>query len=183
MIKSEQSKVIKDRIIGSEKIAWKKLKPFQPENLKVMTDEKFEHLKNSIRRDSFTAAFDVWIENDTYWIIDGHHRKYALEALEKEGYKVPEKFQCTIIECKDKQDACYVLASKASNHARMDELGFSEWVTVNNLDFKKLQDTLDIPGIDIEKIWNDNVEISLPQEEKKEPDKKNIECPNCGHSF
>lgn len=138
-------KEIKDRILGSEKIAWKKLKPFQPENLKVMSKESFELLKNSITSNDFNAAFDIWKENDeNLWILDGHHRRYALEALEKDGYVIPEKFSCTIIDCKDSQDACYVIASKASSHAKMDELGFAEWATLNDLDFDRLKSTLDI---------------------------------------
>ena len=170
-------KEIKDRILGSEKIAWKKLKPFQPENLKVMSKESFELLKNSITSNDFNAAFDIWKENDeNLWILDGHHRRYALEALEKDGYVIPEKFSCTIIDCKDSQDACYVIASKASSHAKMDELGFAEWATLNDLDFDRLKSTLDIPDIDIDKIWNQNVEQLEPQSDEDEVPELKIEA-------
>lgn len=180
-------KEIKDRIIGSEKIDWHILKPFQPENLKEMSKESFKLLKNSITLNDFNAAFDIWKENDeNYWILDGHHRKFALESLEKDGYKIPEKFQCTIIDCKDKKDAANTIITKSSSHARMTETGFTEFVANFELDTQLLMETIDIPNFDIEKILNEmevNFDPVSIDDQGKLDEKNPVTCPKCNHEF
>ncbi len=168
---------IKDRILRSEKIEWKKLKPFQPENLKVMTKESFEILKTNILKRNFLSTFDIWEEEkDVYWILDGHHRKYALEALEKEGHKIPDKFSCNMVDCTDKNDANYVLLSHASSHAKMDELGLSEFIHVNEMDFDELKATMEIPGVDFDRMQAENIDVIEPQCEDDEIPELKVEA-------
>jgi hypothetical protein len=175
---------IKDRVLYSEKFEWRKLKPFQPENLKEMEKESFIKLKNSLKTNDFIASFDVWKQNEeNYWILDGHHRKYALDDLVNEGCIVPEKFQCNFIHCENEQDACYAIVAKASSHAKMNELGFTEWATKYGLDFGRMIETTDIPNFDLEAVWNHNkVEIDIIPPKEQE-NKKNSTCPNCGLEF
>jgi hypothetical protein len=178
MNKNDKHKEIKDRVIFSQKFDWRKLKPFQPENLKSMEPVSFEKLKNSIINSNFIQSFDVWKEDDdNYWIIDGHHRMYALQELEKEGYSIPDKFQCTFIDCKDKQDACYAIITKASSHARITELGFTEFVNNNDLDYKRLIESIDIPSFNIEDILKDiKIDNENLNEEYKSQFKVEVEC-------
>lgn len=171
------NKEIKDRILRTEKIEWKKLKPFQPENLKIMTKESFDKLKHNIVERNFLSTFDVWHEkDDVYWILDGHHRKYALEALEKEGYKIPSTLSCDIVDCKDREDANFALLSYASSHAKMDELGFAEFIAVNGMDYEELKSSYDIPGVDFDRMQNDTIEILPPSEEDDEVPELKIEA-------
>lgn len=157
-------KEIKDRVLRTEKIDWRSLKPFQPENLKTMTAESFEKLKKNIIKRNFLSTFDVWKDGDDYWILDGHHRKYALEALASDGYSIPKTLSCDVIDCKDKAEATDLLLSYASSHARLDPEGVHEFISINDLDWDDLKATLDLPGIDFDRLRDENIETLEPEE-------------------
>ena len=161
---------IKDRIKAFKKLEWRKLKPFQPENLKTMTAESFQILKNSILSADFLTMFYVWEDNGEYWILDGHHRKFALESLEKDGHEIPDAFSCGIVDCSSREEANQILLSYSSSHAKLDEQGLSEFIHVNNLDWDELKSTLDLPDIDLEKLSMENVDTPLDDDEDEIPE-------------
>ena len=73
---------IQSKILKTEQIDWKKLEWLQG-NLKELSKESFNKLKTSIVKNGFLMPFHVW-ENGKTWILDGHHRKRALEELQKD---------------------------------------------------------------------------------------------------
>jgi hypothetical protein len=92
------NKTIEDKIDKTEKIEWKNLNDLQPINFKV--NYHAEKTKQSIIENGFARAIYVWKnpENNLIYIVDGHCRKDILLELENEGYKIPEKLNCTFLD-------------------------------------------------------------------------------------
>lgn len=162
-------KEIKNLIDDAGMVSLDELHPFQPDNLKIMTTESFQKLKNSIVENDFVTGFVVWKDKDKLWIIDGHHRKYALEQLKKEGAILPAKYACLYLGLKDKKHANKILLTYSSNHARLHPEGFLEFVHAIGMDMDILKETLDIPGIDIDRLDGDieDMEPDAAGEENK----------------
>lgn len=49
-----------DKILKTEKISWKALKPYQPKGLKKTTPERMAKLKKSLKENGFASPFYVW---------------------------------------------------------------------------------------------------------------------------
>ncbi len=49
-----------DKILKTEKISWKELKPYQPKGLKKTTPERMAKLKKSLKENGFASPFYVW---------------------------------------------------------------------------------------------------------------------------
>jgi len=49
-----------DKILKTEKISWKALKPYQPKGLKKTTPERMGKLKKSLKENGFASPFYVW---------------------------------------------------------------------------------------------------------------------------
>ena len=94
---------IENRIIKTELVAWKSIVPFQGE-LKTLTNNNFEKLKQSLRQNNFVQPLNVW-ENGKLWCLDGHQRLRILESLEKDGVEIPDKLPANFIQCANKKEA------------------------------------------------------------------------------
>jgi hypothetical protein len=151
---------IKNLILRQEMLEWRKLKPFQPKNLKVLTKSNYERLRESLRKNNFIAGFHVWEDAGEYWILDGHHRKYALEDFAKDGYVLPEKLPCSIVDVQSKQQAIEFLLTYSSEYAHPDPLGISEFVHLNGLDFENLNTFVDLRGVNLIELKMDNTDAA-----------------------
>jgi DNA modification methylase len=100
---------MKDRIKQSIKIDWQKIKPLQPENVKLPYNTA--HLKKSLLKYGFSLPFYVWESEGEYYCIDGHHRLDVLNELISEGHKVPKELNAVEIEAKDRKEAISILVS------------------------------------------------------------------------
>lgn len=73
---------LKNKILKTEQIEWKKLIPFQPDNLKKTEPHKVQKLVNSLCENGLTMNFYVWEKDGKIYIIDGHTRHEVLQLLE-----------------------------------------------------------------------------------------------------
>ena len=73
-------------------------------DLKISTPKKIQKLKNSIIKYGVFVPKFAWVDNETYYIEDGHQTIKALTELEKAGYIVPE-IPYAEIPAKDRKDA------------------------------------------------------------------------------
>ncbi len=148
-------KQIIDRIKEVKKLEWKALRAFQPDDLKTMTAESFEKLKTNIVKENFLTVLYVWQDADGYWLLDGHHRKYALEALQADGYAIPEYLTCAVLDAATKEEANNILLSYSSNHAKFNAEGLLKFTHDNNFNVSDLASRIDISGIDFNHLMND----------------------------
>ena len=98
---------------------WRNIEPLQPEGFKGQTANEKETLKNSIVKNGFHDAFDVWQHEGRLLSIDGVHRKIALLELAEEGYEIPEQLPCAYIDAKDEAEAAIIILSRNSQHSHI----------------------------------------------------------------
>ena len=98
---------------------WRNIEPLQPEGFKGQTANEKETLKNSIVKNGFHDAFDVWQHDNKLLSIDGVHRKIALLELAEEGYEIPEQLPCAYIDAKDEAEAAIIILSRNAQHSHI----------------------------------------------------------------
>lgn len=98
---------------------WRNIEPLQPEGFKGQTANEKETLKNSIVKNGFHDAFDVWQHDNKLLSIDGVHRKIALLELAEEGYEVPEQLPCTYVTAENETEAATIILSRNSQHSHI----------------------------------------------------------------
>ena len=98
---------------------WRNIEALQPEGFKGQTANEKETLKNSIVKNGFHDAFDVWQHDGKLLSIDGVHRKIALLELSEEGYEIPEQLPCTYVDAKDETEAATIILSRNSQHSHI----------------------------------------------------------------
>lgn len=125
---------MKDKILKTEKVDWRKLKPFQPKELKKTTPERLAKLKKSLEENGFAAPFYVWQRGKEIVSLDGHHRLMVLPEMVAEGKKVPEKLTCCFLDVKNEKEARMVFMAYQSHYAQMTAEGFADFTAELNLD-------------------------------------------------
>lgn len=175
-------KTIAIRCEAKEYFKIEDLKPFQGK-LKSITSDAFNKLKESIKKDGIPLAFHVWKDKKTNWIMDGHHRLMALQALKDEGYFIPEIPANTVI-AKTKKEAAKVVLISNSKYAKMSQESLSDYMIDNELTLDDIE-FADIPELnmkdyEIEKkpTKNTGAEIDL-----NSFDKFQHQCPKCGFEW
>ena len=143
---------IKNRVLKTELVDWRKLSWLQSPTLKEISKASFEKLKNSVKNNSFLQPFNVWQDGETLWICDGHHRQRAMQEIEKEGNAIPDLLPANFIECKDRKEAQKLVLIYSSIYAKIEDEQLYEFIKLNDLDFDSLKLELDIPGIDLEQF-------------------------------
>ena len=98
---------------------WREIEPLQPEGFKGQTQNEKETLKNSIIKNGFHDAFDVWQHDNKLLSIDGVHRKIALLELSEEGYEIPEQLPCTYVTAENETEAATIILSRNSQHSHI----------------------------------------------------------------
>ena len=98
---------------------WRNIEALQPEGFKGQTANEKETLKNSIVKNGFHDAFDVWQHDGKLLSIDGVHRKIALLELSEEGYEIPEQLPCTYVDAKDETEAAKIIFSRNAQHSHV----------------------------------------------------------------
>jgi hypothetical protein len=128
---------MKDRIKQSIKLDWQKIKPLQPENVKLPYNT--QHLKKSLLKYGFSLPFYVWESEGEYYCIDGHHRLDVLNELIAEGHKVPKELNAVEIEAKDRKEAISILVSVFNQKSNpFAEEYLIEFLEVENIDIQEV---------------------------------------------
>ncbi len=165
--------ILNNRLIKTELVEWKKLVPFQPDNLKKTEPHKLQKLANSLCQNGFSMNFYVWEKDGQIYIIDGHSRWEVLQLIDsgailpkvhtdKINYPygmeyqvtVPEKLPCSFLHLKNKTEAKKAVLIYNSKYKNIDSDILAEWVSDLNLD--ELKSQIEIPEL--------KLDFDLPQE-------------------
>ena len=151
--------ILNNRLIKTELVEWKKLVPFQPDNLKKTEPHKLQKLANSLCENGFSMNFYVWEKDGQIYIIDGHSRQEVLQLLESgaifpkdpsgKEYQVtiPDKFPCSFLHLKNKSEAKKAVLIYNSKYKSIDSDILSEWVSDLSLD--ELKSQIEIPELNL----------------------------------
>ena len=123
-----------DKILKTEKISWKALKPYQPKGLKKTTPERLAKLKKSLKENGFASPFYVWQRGKDIISLDGHHRLMVIEEMAAEGEKIPEKLTCNFLDIKNDKEAKRIFMAYQSHYAQMTSAGFDEFTIDMDMD-------------------------------------------------
>lgn len=143
---SDTSKGLQSRVLYTEHVHWRSFRFIQQDQFKDIAPESFERLKASIIQNQFTQPFYAWRdpEGGTY-CLDGKHRTMALEALEKDGHKVPELLPATFIECQDIHEAARLVLIYSSIYAKISQQGLFDFLSEYELQFDEVIQSIDLP--------------------------------------
>lgn len=107
-------------------------------DLKSLSTENYEKLKNQILTNGFSAPFLIWddVPNSKYWILDGTQRDRTLLKMQAEGYEIPS-LPVVWIHAKDRKEAAKKLLSFASQYGRVEGQGLYEFFSVEGIDWRE----------------------------------------------
>lgn len=143
---------------------------FQGE-LKSLSKENYERLKNHIIRNGFTAPVFVWKDKNTNYLIDGHQRVRVIQAMIDEGF-VCEKLPVVFISAESRKQAKDILMGMVSQFGRVEEQGLYEFAIDAEFTPDFMLENYDIPGLDMTKFVDGFFET-----EKTEPECDEDEVP------
>lgn len=151
------AKEIKVTCDVKERLAVSDLTPLQGD-LKVLSKEKLEKLKKSIRKFGFAFPVFVWenAEDAKIYILDGHQRMNALADLKKEGYKIPQ-LPVAFIQAKDIAEARNKLLAVASQYGSFTKSGLKDFLDEYEFNVEDLVSTFDFPELDIAEFVGTNL--------------------------
>lgn len=162
---------IKNKILKSELVEWKKLKFIQSESFKKLKADTFAKLKQSLIENNFIESFKVWEHDKIIYCLDGYHRIKAFKDIEKYGhrgnfYKIPKKFQADFIDCKNEKEASKLILVYSSQYAKINQSGLEQFINLTNLDLSDIEDQIAIPNIKLENLsLNNDEEIEAIEKE------------------
>ena len=151
-------------------------------NLKSLSKEDFEKLRNSILKYGISFAIQVWIDPDKKCnIIDGHQTlRVLLHLRDKEGYEIP-LVPLDYIEAKDKKEAKEKILLRIAQYGKTTCDSMYEFMIENSITIQELKTDYRIPDINF-----GTLEIGYFKEKDFEEPKKGqreIECPFCKGKF
>jgi len=130
--------MIKNRIKQLIEVDWQNLKAIQPEDVKIQNN--LDALKASLKKHGFSLPFAVWIDGADIYTIDGHTRKKALQELQAEGVKIPDKLKAFEIEAKDRKEAIQILVEVFNQkHNAFDNETLVKWLDVEKVEVEDLE--------------------------------------------
>lgn len=178
-------KAISIKCLSEINVPYKELNFFQGK-LKSIEKSKFDDLKKSLIKSGLPLAFHIWIDSKgKKWLIDGHHRWLAFEALESEGYFIPP-IPCILVNAKTKKEAAKIVLVANSRYAKMTQESISDYMIDFELSVDDL-DLLDIPELDMSTFNNSTPDFESGNEDDQgkldELKPINCKCPSCGEEF
>jgi len=160
--------MIENRIVKTELIKWREIKPLQPDNLKHIFNYKY--IEDSILTHGFSMPFFVWQNGNDIFAVDGHSRIEVLNNLEN----VPEELPATFINAKDRKEAIEILLevfNQKSNPIANEVL--TEWVEIEQISVNvqslnvKIEDVEDKDHADNVKELTNMIACTLTDEESE----------------
>lgn len=158
---------MKNKVAKLIEIEWENLQWLQGD-LKEISKENIEKIKNSFRENGFVQPFFVWKESENnYWILDGHHRIKVLRELKAEGVEVPAQLPAIEIEAETREAAAKLVLIYSSTYAQITKDGLSEFLENFKLDLGEIKEEVEIGKLDL-------TGLQLNLESKKEEKKKEL---------
>ncbi len=157
------------RIIKTEPVEWRKLKWFH-RDLKGVNKSAFDRLKASLAGNGFLQPFNVWQAGPTITILDGQYRQRAMEVLEKEGYYIPDLLPANFIDCSGSTQAAELVLLYSSVYATTHETGLVDFARAFELDVDRLRIEINLPGIDIARLFAAEIPPADPLNPDSEDD-------------
>ena len=184
-----KEKKIEVRCTGSDYLALSEMQPLQ-NNLKELTEDAAQRLKNSIIDHGIFFPFFVWkAPGGENKYIDGHQRDHILLILQKEGYELPEKYPVCFIQARDEKEAAQAILLQTSRYGKINDETLYDYINAFDLvnTWPDFSFKLDLPDIQLPEFNEDWITESLEENINEKEIDENIEttneCPQCGYKW
>lgn len=144
---------------GQKQIPIGKLEDFQGD-LKTLPAYNEAKLRHVILKYGFSFPVFVWKQS----IIDGHQRIKALKSLLADGYQIKGGIPVVEIEAANEKEAAEKLLLIESKYGQVTEDGLIGFVNAFELDIGELINGIDLPDLDIDKLFADDLDAGLPDD-------------------
>lgn len=120
-------------------------------DLKSLSKENYEKLRNHILTFGFSSPFHVWKDGEKYYILDGTQRFRTLQQMQADGCELPD-LPITFIQARDIQEARAILISLASTYGEVSNESLYEFMHIAEMPMDIIQDYSYFPNIDYDKF-------------------------------
>lgn len=170
---------------GAATVDFKEIDNFQGD-LKVMSQEGYDQLKQEVLEYGFNSPIHVWKKGKRLKNLDGHQRIQLLIRLESEGYKIP-KVPIDIIEAKNEKQAKHILLSRISQYGKVTPEGLHSYMEESGIELDEIKEGFSLPDVNIdqfERKFFKNEDAEDEETDKAKQQSKLVhKCPQCGHQF
>jgi hypothetical protein len=142
----DRKKTIEIKCKGADTLPIDRIVEFQGE-LKKLSKENENKLRNSILKHGFIAPFFVWDDHGEWKLLDGHQRLKTLLKMREEGYDIP-MLPVDYIEADSEEDAKRKLLHISSQYGEFTTDGFENF-------------TFGLDGFEDIRLTNDEFEIGM----------------------
>lgn len=173
-------KVIRVSCEGADLLPYTKILEYQG-NLKELSKENYEKLKQSILKHGFAEPITAWNDKDKIRCANGHQRLRTVKNMvEQEGYKCPD-LPVNWVHPKDEEDFARIVLSLASQFGQVTDDGLYQFAAEHNIDIQELNEMYRFPEIDMNAFGDsyfgeptgESEEITGDVDFSKEIDEKN----------
>lgn len=153
-------KEIQIKCKAKDTLAINLLDPLQGD-LKILSNENYEKLKNEILEDGFSFAVHIYEDNEQakIYIIDGHQRVATLTRMKEEGYKIPA-IPVVYVEADNLDHAKRKVLAAASQYGQFNQNGANEFIgSIHGMNLDTMMNNFVLPNIDYSQITFDNQNV------------------------
>lgn len=146
-----EEKMIRVECKGATTLPLDRIVPLQGD-LKTISPDKLRKLKSSIIEYGISSPTQVWVDpNGTFYMLDGHQRLIAFEALQKEGWTIPE-IPVVFVEAKDIDEAREKLLVATSAYGEFSASGVERYIqTLKNRD--RIKNAINLSNVNLNRIY------------------------------
>jgi len=168
------------------------------DDLKFLSDDDYQKLKNEIVLHGFSDALTVWIDPDmNLKLLDGHQRVLTLKRMrDEEDFHIPF-IPYSVTEADSEKQAKEKLLSITGAYGKFSPMGVSRFLNSIDLPAMEAMGRFSLPGLDFETLpMLKEVEVSAHErtvggdakDGAKEIDSDSFSdfahtCPKCGFEF
>jgi DNA modification methylase len=167
-----KEKIIQVKCRGAELVSHTQLVPFQG-NLKDLSEENYNKLKNEILSLGFSEPFSVWKSDDKLYLLNGHQRHRVISKMVAEGFACPE-LPISVVEADSFEEARKKVLALTSQYGEITGQGLYEFAMDSGLTAEEIKERFRFPEIDLDswelEFFKDNtVDPQCDEDEAPEP--------------
>ncbi len=150
--------------------------------LKTLSDENYQKLRNEILDTGFAFSPHVWRDkNGKLWIVDGHMRTAALLKMKAEGFHIP-KIPIVEVKAKSLNEAKVRVLQGISQYGDMN-LGFLDEFLPKDLNLSDIDIRFEIPDFHFSDKDPEDATGSIEINETDITGTLVHTCPRCNFQF
>jgi hypothetical protein len=147
---TEERRKIRIECTGADAIDVRKILPYQGD-LKELTTENYELLKESILSVGFSEPMSVWPKSGEYFLFNGHQRLAVLQRMKADGFEVP-LIPVSLVMAKTAKEAKLKVLALAGMYGRSSAERVAQFAKDNDIQLGDFQMFYSSPDVKMEDV-------------------------------